>query len=518
MKHQLIVLALALLGLGCNVGAQVKKPEDPVLVEFRQYIGDADALVRAEQVERLGRSQTADSVNLLINRGLLDGDSRVRDRAVRTVGKYESAEARGALLAALQHNKPEIRAGVVLGLSGQKSWSDFPHGKLIAMLALDRDADVRSACAETLSQLGHKEAIPALGKALSDKNGDVAIAAADALSVMAAGAEVVPALAPLLDSPNWRLQVAAVNALGRGRTKESVPFLIDYLGKSEGRPQFECKRVLTATTDQEFELDAVKWKEWWDRVNATWTAPPPKNAKAEATKAAKDGYGRKVPEYHSIPTPSKNILFVIDVSSSMETPILLKAGKNRAGSDVHSGGTPKLAVAREELAACLRSLDDNTKINIIAFESDVRVWQPEPVTASPGNVQLAIRWIQGQKSRKAGQLASDGTMTGRTNTYAALRVAYGLVSKRPVVLGATTAGGHNSGPKPGWDTCFFLSDGAPTEGQITDIPTILEEVEKWNKSAKMVVNAIGMEEEQGLAILMTGLARVTGGKCVFVGK
>ena len=510
---------LFVFGVAAALCAQVKKPDDPILTEFRQYIGDPEAMVRAEQVERLGRSQTADSVNLLISKGLLDGDSRVSDRAVRTVAKYESAEARNALLAALQHTKGTVRAGIVLGLAGQKSWSEFPYSRIIAMLGLDRDADVRSACAETLSQLGHKESIPALCKALADKSTDVAIAAADALSVLAAGTEVVAALAPLLDSSNWRLQLAAVNALGAGRTKESVPFLIDYLGKSEGRPQFECKRVLQATTDQDFEFDSVKWKDWWERIQTTWTPPPPKNLKAEAVKAAKDGYGRKVPEYHGIPTPSKHIIFVIDVSSSMETHILLKAGKNRAGNDVHSGGTAKLAVAREELAACLRSLDVGTKFNIVAFESDVRVWQPDAVTANPGTVQLAIRWIQGQKSRPPGQLSSDGTMTGRTNTYAALRVAYGLVQKRTVAaLGGTTGGGQPSGPKPGWDTCFFLSDGAPTEGQVTDIPTILEEVEKWNKTAKMVVNAIGMEEEQGLATLMTGLARITGGKCAFVGK
>ncbi len=518
MMHHVLRLSGLFLIFVVHLAAQVKKPPDPVLDEFRQYIGDKDALVRAEQVERLGRSQTAESVQLLITKGLMDGDSRVQERAIRTIAKFESPEARAALLQGLQHTKSEVRAGIMLGLAGQKDWSALPTKVLTGVLTGDRIPEVRSAAAEALSQLGRKDAIPDLGKALGDRDPDVTIAAADALALLVAGSEVVPALAPLLDSPNWRVQLAAVNALGTGRTKESVPLLIHYLGRSEGRPQFECKRVLGATTDQDFELDAAKWLAWWERVQATWTPPPLKNKKAEEAKASKDGYGRKVPEYHSIPTPSKRIIFIIDVSTSMETPILLKAGANRAGSDVHSGGTPKLAVAREELAACLRSLDADTRINIIAFESDVRVWQPEAVTASPGNVQLAIRWLMKQKSEKAGVQRSDGSMTGRTNSYAALRVAYGMQAKRPEVVGGTTSGGAPSGPKPAWDTCFFLSDGAPTEGQITHIPTILEEVEKWNKTAKMVVHAIGMEEEQGLAELMRGIARITGGKCVFVGK
>ena len=43
----------------------------------------------------------------------------------------------------------------------------------------------------------------------------------------------------------------------------------------------------------------------------------------------KDGYGRNKPtRYHRITTYSKRIIFVIDISNSMATPILVKEGKD----------------------------------------------------------------------------------------------------------------------------------------------------------------------------------------------
>ena len=212
MMHHVLRLSGLFLIFVVHLAAQVKKPPDPVLDEFRQYIGDKDALVRAEQVERLGRSQTAESVQLLITKGLMDGDSRVQERAIRTIAKFESPEARAALLQGLQHTKSEVRAGIMLGLAGQKDWSALPTKVLTGVLTGDRIPEVRSAAAEALSQLGRKDAIPDLGKALGDRDPDVTIAAADALALLVAGSEVVPALAPLLDSPNWRVQLAAVNA------------------------------------------------------------------------------------------------------------------------------------------------------------------------------------------------------------------------------------------------------------------------------------------------------------------
>jgi hypothetical protein len=110
-------------------------------------------------------------------------------------------------------------------------------------------------------------------------------------------------------------------------------------------------------------------------------------------------------------------------------------------------------------------------------------------------------------------------MMGRTNTYAALKATFGLPHRpRKANEGGATGGGSGSAPKPRVDTVFFLTDGQPTEGETTDVDEILQDVKQWNRSARLIINTIGMSENAALRTLLDGLANVTGGKCVFVGE
>jgi hypothetical protein len=135
-----------------------------------------------------------------------------------------------------------------------------------------------------------------------------------------------------------------------------------------------------------------------------------------------------------MPIVTKKVLFVIDISNSMLDEIRVKRGRGEA-KDLQFQSSPKLDLAREELASALRALDDNTFFNICAFETDVRPWQKEPVKATKERVQEAIRWIEGQKPatpnnsrsmRQSDGLNADGMMAGRTNTYAALKYIFGF--------------------------------------------------------------------------------------------
>ena len=94
---------------------------------------------------------------------------------------------------------------------------------------------------------------------------------------------------------------------------------------------------------------------------------------------------------------SKKLLFVIDVSASMLDPIRVKRG--RTDPEGPTKASPKLDLAREELARVLRTLDEHTNFNVIAFESDIRFFKKEAVPGTPGNVQEAIQWVEKQKPR-----------------------------------------------------------------------------------------------------------------------
>lgn len=517
-----LAAAVAILAAALPVSAQTrdkdKAPPDPLIAEFKKFIGSEDPKERQDQVERLAKSQTVEAVSLLLTRGLTDDDVSVREKASWSLSQMTTPETRAALLAGLDHSKPEVREGVCLALGGTKGWNDLPLDRLTARLTEDRNAAVKSAAAEALGALGAKSATPALNAVIaSERDETVLIACADALSLIkdpASGA----AVATLLENPGWRVQVAALNALSTIRSKDSVQPVISYLKEAEGRPRQDALRALQRITKKTFGMDAKAWQGWWDRNKAEWV-PPPDTVKDPDDDAPEKGYARKPTSYHRMVTISQRILFVIDISTSMETPILLKAGKKVAGADPMTGATRKIDIAREELAFTLRGMDPETKFNIIAFETDIRFWQKETVMASPGNVQTALRWILSQQARKptgGGGLDSEGRMVGRTNSYGALRAVFGLPLKK--AAGGTTGYPAGKAPRPPWDTCFFLSDGAPTEGDITNIDEILAEVERWNKMARIVINCIGMEESVGLTQLLTGLAKIGGGKCEFVGR
>jgi hypothetical protein len=111
-----------------------------------------------------------------------------------------------------------------------------------------------------------------------------------------------------------------------------------------------------------------------------------------------------------------------------------------------------------------------------------------------------------------------GWIVGKTNTYSALAAVFGLKVDPKEGVRATTASRGGMKQRPRWDTCFFLSDGEPTVGVVIEIEKILAAVAEWNKTCKMVIHCIGMEEQTGLAALLRGLATQSGGKCVFVGR
>jgi hypothetical protein len=493
--------------------------------EFQRNATSNEPRVRAEQMERLATVDFIEAVRLLLTQGLKDEEYSVRERATFALSQMKSDATRAAVVAALKEGNEQVRAGCALAIA--KMTPPLPTAVAeISALIQDQKEEVQVAACEALGITGSKEAVPALVQAAKSSRERVGVAAADALALIK-DPSAAPALIAMLNGGTWRTQLAAVNALAVLRVKESVGPLIDYLRESEGRPREDCRVALTAITTQDFGLNVDRWAQWWKDVQGDWKVPPPPSKKVEEVADKGDRYGRTERAYHHLKIVSKKVLFVIDVSASMLDPIRVKRGRN-APEDQVTKASPKLDLAREELARTLRTLDEHTTFNVIAFESDIRFFRKEAVSGTPNNVQEAIQWVEKQKPRTTGGTGgmrqssgvdSDGMIMGRTNTYGALKAAFGL-PYRPKKKGeGGTTGGGSAAPKPGIDTVYFLTDGEPTEGETTNIDEILQDVQQWNRSARVVINTIGMNAETGaLRRLLDDLAKLTGGQCVYVGE
>jgi hypothetical protein len=72
---------------------------------------------------------------------------------------------------------------------------------------------------------------------------------------------------------------------------------------------------------------------------------------------------------------------------------------------------------------------------------------------------------------------------GATNIYDALETAFKM-------MGVGTAADRTK--EPVYDTVFFMTDGRPTSGKVTDPKLILGEVRRWNESRKVRIHVVGM--------------------------
>lgn len=187
-------------------------------------------------------------------------------------------------------------------------------------------------------------------------------------------------------------------------------------------------------------------------------------------------------EYFGIGIEGKSVLFVLDVSGSMEgkdegslqDQLKAEATDKAAGViDQTIGGrfgriigstlkkeSTKLGEAKRQLIPAVKGLPPDVRFTILLFGGQVKAWQSSLVEANTSNKGYAVAYLQGLKSG------------GGTPAKAALQQAFNF---------------------RGVETIFFLTDGHPTDGNAT---TILALVNKLNKGKRVTVHAIGLGEDQ----------------------
>jgi HEAT repeat protein len=293
---------------------------------------------------------------------------------------------------------------------------------------------------------------------------------------------LLPSVYMALKHKSWRVRAAAMDFCRKVRNKGSIPHLIACLEKSKGRLFADCQLALKAHTG--FRLHTVQsWRDWWAGEKDTFKLPP-LEAVQEKERTGPVRVSTVTISYFNIPLVSNRVIFVLDVSGSMSSPMGGRAGRG-GGTGTPRGGRAatqrtRLEEAKVQLKRVINALPEAARFNLIYFDTPVNTFLARMALARKGIKQRAIRSVQALQPR------------GGTNIHDALWEAF---------------------QDPGVDTIYLLSDGAPSAGKITDPDGIAREVARWNQSRRIRIHTISLGSKSDL---MVRLARESGGQHVWV--
>jgi len=195
-------------------------------------VADAFWGVRAELADLLGARGAAEDVDALV-RALADAHPKARRRVVSALGGTRSpvaAEALTALGAADPDASVQVEGEVARALARLRA--PAARARCEALLSRDSWGEVlRARAIEGLGMLRDASVLPLLlAQAADEAHPRVRAAACSALArlgdeVDATRTEVVERLVKLAEDPNYRVQVAAINALGGLRDTRALGVL-----------------------------------------------------------------------------------------------------------------------------------------------------------------------------------------------------------------------------------------------------------------------------------------------------
>ena len=489
---------------------------DETLQNFKKYYGNyKDTPTRVEAILTLEGHEDPGVVEVLVPK-LKEVDSEIVRASVRVLAAFKTRPPVEAMLAALKSDKTEpVRTGILRALAEGK-YSDV--GAAVQSCLTDKAWDVRRRALQAIVAGKGPDVADLVLPACSDPEPGVRFTAIDALTSLSSGKVVAPAIANLNDA-QWQVRKSCIDALAKVRSLEAIEPLILRLEKEEGVLVPDIGEALASLTGKEFGAAADKWRAWWAESKGSFALPPPEAiAYLRGRREARTGGPPReylktgVVEYHGIDTPSRSILFVIDVSGSMESVVTEKE-RFEAG---HYPSFKRIDIVKTELQRTLDHLEPFVNFNILAFATDIDPWKKQLVPANVLNKSAAKEWAGhlqaiGGNSKEdlatAGLAGSANLEKGKTNTFGALMAALNV---KP---GLRTG---EKGYMVDIDTIFFLSDGRPTVGEFVDPDDILREILAANELRKVKIHTIAIGEFQ--KDFMRKIAERTGGVFVDLGK
>lgn len=204
-------------------------------------------------------------------------------------------------------------------------------------------------------------------------------------------------------------------------------------------------------------------------------------------------------QFYGLDTMGKNVVFVVDISGSMEDKQEGSLSTQLSSVAIHKGaglvsdaiGGPlgsmvsgqlyaegtKLGAAKRELMPAIRGLAPTSKFTIITFGDKIVEWHSELVEASGIEKNLSTIYVKALSAN------------GGTPAMAALNDGFRFKDAGMI---------------------FFLSDGQPTDASAAQI---LEAVQHLNSDKRMIIHTIGLGPDQDVDFL-SRLAQENGGTYV----
>ena len=413
-------------------------------------------------------------------------DEEVASRIIETIGVLpDGGQAEDVLIKRLSDNRLAARVSAIESLGRVGSDKSYIH---ILKRAYDSNYMVKNAALEALARIKPQESAGYLESALKDPRPEVKITALETLTKYTPDKTLIlKAASDLLADKNPAVRVTAVRCLCDIREKDGVRILMERLPESSWRLRYDIITALKDLTGMEFGFDAKAWANWYQVNNDKIEIAPKRNGTPRSRAKKNDSdlplrSNETIPTFFDIPIPGRDIVFIIDFSGSMKSEAADESGKKER----------KIDVAINELTETLKRFSSEARFNIIILSTEAtrcgkRKMAKIMVPAIEGNKKLAIDFVKSLWDRL------EDIKRGRGDHYDALIEALS---------------------EPEVDTVFLLSDGNPTYGTYMQQDNIIENIYRFNRFKKIVINTIMTGKKGTNRELMEKLAEMTNGVCV----
>lgn len=301
-----------------------------------------------------------------------------------------------------------------------------------------------------------------------------------------------------LGRTNWRADMVLVRLLNDFRSAESIPALINVLERFRDNPKdVESGRLSALLRTQVHELlvsmtgavysakQPELWRNLWEKEQ--------NNIQVAQHREEKVNSGTAAAGFVGIPVEGSRVVFILDLSGSMDWPMNDASGKMR-----------RIDYAKRELLKAISALSSESMFNLVTFngDDDAEMWNKKMVKATKHNKDRFEKFVE--KLRPL----------GGTNLWSGIEAALNVKT--------LVYGNHYETMV---DEIFMLSDGAPSVGEVQDPLEILGLTKEINRFKDVRINAVFISSQtppevaaaqEGMSLtpkeLMRRLAKQNGGK------
>ncbi len=482
--------------------AMAGKEADAILLQMEAK--DSDPNVVAAAIGALAARRSEAGFPKIVAR-VASPDDRIAIAAIKGITGYRSPDTIPTLVARLKSAEGRILEDIVealFGLTGKhlpdahSAWEGWwkENGRTF-LRRWDADVQVRKDEIEAIGLTdGRLIDVPAELAALLPTESDQGCrdAILENLSIHKSDFARRTLIASLAD-PALPTRIAAIRGLAQYRhisVPEELIRRVPLAGKEELQAIYQTLRLLW--TAEEFACRAAEREpllQWWTSVNSRVAEQFQKlGERAKDIASGKQQEGEldaqwRDRNFYGLRILSNRVLFVVDVSLSMEEP----AQKGSALADEVASKRTKLEVAKSEMTRVIRTLPDDTLFGMVFFSVTEQVWDDGMVLMNSANRKKALKWVEDLKPKEA------------TNIYDALETAFEIGTPKSPVRAAGAP-----------DTIYFLSDGAPTAGKYLKPDIIREHVRRWNKTRGVKLHVVGVGADHDI-LFCRSLAEENGG-------